>query len=149
VSDVAWLPVSELVAWTPVVKGNAPLIFSVLLHPRQALSISTFMALLAERIQTMVVACDDPEFEAAEFQRSLEEGGLWSGPMTVLVEEAGNILVYSNPNVVSRLYAHGFPENVDHLEPTEMPEARSEIVADQEDPSGRLVSWVSAISVLP
>ena len=139
---------NNLVAWTPVQSSNGPLLFSILVPQGQKLDLFIYLNLLADRLQSLIDHCPDPSESADYVNQLLDEAGLTPAPLSTEPSEAAQTLLISNPAVVSNLYQHGLPENLKELQPIETLAARQQIVADREDPPGRLESWVSAVSVL-
>ena len=138
---------SSLVAWSPVQGSDGPLIFSVLAHPENPLTLDSYLQDLSQRIQAMFDHY--PVTEHSRLQSMLEQGGLLAGPLSVHQGQEAQMLVYSNPNIPNRLTLHGLPRNLRTMMPAEMLEARQQLQADKLDPQSRLEAWVSALGTMP
>jgi hypothetical protein len=103
------------------------------------------ISLLADRVQTLIDASDDPEDAVAKLVHQLNLGNLLPNEDTVPVSEAGESLVYQNPNVREQLSRFGVPLSIPGPI-LEMAQARECLDDGLEDPFAHLMAWADAIS---
>lgn len=136
------------IAWAPTTTGNGPLLTAVKVAPSQQMDRDLFLNLLSHRIQAMLDATNDQALAVRELQEALHLAGLYPDLAAIPLEQAGNLLTWSNPAIEGRLV------DLRVLPPTfpplaETAEARRVLRNEKQDPTSGLASWVAAVTRLP
>jgi hypothetical protein len=133
------------IAWMP---GNRPEMadaLAVQLAPSPDLTLDFYLACLAIRVQRLVDRAADPAAAVAALAQTMALSGSFSG-MTVPRDEAGSILVYSNPALVDRLRLDGILPAGYRLPATsaKVPAAMA-LQADRSQPAARRLAVIGSL----
>lgn len=136
-----------MIAWAPTSTPSLVRALSVWVSPSQSCPVDrdVLISLLADRVQALINATDDPEDAVAQLAHQLCLGNVLPFDTPVSVEEAGMRLIFQNPAIEEQLSSFGVPKTIPGPI-IEMAQAREYLDGDLEDSFARLMDWADAIS---
>jgi hypothetical protein len=140
-----------MIAWTPLLKPQHIPLVAISCSPQQRLNREIYLHLLSDRIQGMVDKSPDPQAAVKQFQEALFAEGMVSDMATCPIEEVGQNLVLSNPDVWEKLSNLGVFQKLLTAKPPLVANlmAHQALTSDQDDPTGRLLAWASRMGQVP
>ena len=135
------------IAWTPLLSPDLVPLVAIHAYAHLVIDRDVYLANLSSRIQRMVNASPDPQVAVNEFVETLFQEGLVRDVGHCPVDEAGNNLIFSNPDIWEMLSNMGVFRNMTANPPliTNLM-AHQALVLDLDDPVGRLKSWADGMA---